>query len=155
MVTRHDADTAAHTCLAALIGKIPSPDISSTATSAVSLLSAAGVVGAGVVVTAAVVTGAAVVLGTVVVATAIVVAGAAVAATGLGVALTGVAVVATAGRDKGYAVEWPSPGRLWAHQVQQASSTGWARYLWCVTSAKIVRSAGQAQACTHLQQGQL
>ena len=106
MVTRHDADNAVHACLAESIGRIPSPDISSTATRAVRRLSVAAVVGAvvgaGVVVAAAVVTGAAVVLGTAVVATGAMVAGAAVAATGLGVALTGVAVVATAGKDNRY-----------------------------------------------------
>ena len=103
-VTRHDADTAVHTCFAESIGRIPSPEISSTATSAVSLLFVAEVVGAGVVATAAVVMGAAVVLGTAVVATAAVVAGATVAATGLAVALTGVAVVTTAGRGKKHLV---------------------------------------------------
>ena len=108
MVIRQDTDTAVHACLAESIGRIPSPDISSTATSAVRLLSAAGVVGVSVVVTAAVVTGAAVVLGTAVVATRAVVAGAAVATTGLGVALTGVAVEATAGGNQWYLVEWSS-----------------------------------------------
>ncbi len=132
--TRHDTGTAVQTCLAESIGRIPSPDTSSTATSAVSLLSAAGVVGAFVVVTAAVVTGAAVVVGTAVVATGAGVAGGAVAftvglgvgATGLGVALTGVAVVATAGRCKRFLVSDQAKNKVCTsmHMLASAGATG-------------------------------